>query len=76
MLTALDFLTGGAFEFNFLVRFRGFEDGGSDKVGAIVVPLPPAFALAAFGLLFVGAAGLLRRVRQRRKHAPDHRISQ
>jgi hypothetical protein len=53
-LTALDFLNGGSLNFNFLVRFKGFEDGGSDKVGAVVVPLPPALGLGLAGL--VGAA--------------------
>jgi hypothetical protein len=56
VLTALDFLAGGSFNFNFLVRFRGFEDGGSDMVGAIVVPLPPAMLLGLAGVACVMAA--------------------
>lgn len=56
-LTASSFL-GGPFAFNFIVRFRGFENGGSDKVP--VVPLPASGA--AMALL---AAGLVSR-RQRR----------
>ena len=42
----------------FLVRFRGLDDGGSDKVPGggfeVVVPLPGAGALAAVGLALVG----------------------
>ncbi len=55
-LSALSFMTG-AFDFNFLVRFRGFEDGGSDKVPA--APAPGALAL-------MGAAGLVAGGRRRR----------
>ena len=68
VLTALDFLTGGSFDFNFLVRFRGFQDGGSDKVGGIVVPLPPALTLGLLGLACMGAA---RRLQRRR---PSHEV--
>jgi hypothetical protein len=38
----------GPLPFNFIVRFRGFEDGGSDKVPAYVayhIPAPAALAL-------------------------------
>lgn len=45
------------------VRFRGFDNGGSDKVAAqelTVVPVPMPAVLAAAGLL--GAAALRRRV--------------
>jgi len=62
-LTALDFLNGGPLDFNFLVRFRGFENGGSDKVGAVVVPLPPALGLGLVGL--VGAAIAAARAKRR-----------
>lgn len=55
-LSALSFMTG-AYDFNFLVRFRGFEDGGSDKVPA--APAPGALAL-------LGAAGLVAGGRRRR----------
>jgi hypothetical protein len=49
-LTAIDFISGPA-KFNFVVRFRGFEDGGSDKVPGQVVPAPAVLSLlAGFGL--------------------------
>jgi hypothetical protein len=41
------------------VRFRGFANGGSDKVSASVVPLPAAVWLFGSGL--IGLAGLARR---------------
>ena len=47
-LTAGSFLQG-SYDFNFLVRFRGFENGGSDKVPAI--PAPGAIALLGLGAL-------------------------
>ena len=47
-LTAMSFLQG-PYDFNFLVRFRGFENGGSDKVPA--VPAPGALALLGLGAL-------------------------
>jgi hypothetical protein len=52
-LTAMNFVEGGPYDFDFLVRFRGFDDGGSDKVPVVVVPLPLPLALGAVG--FVGA---------------------
>ena len=58
-LTAEDFLSG-PFDFNFIVRFRGFEDGGSDKVPA-AIPLPTTAAMAGAG--FLGLAGFGRRSR-------------
>ena len=61
-LTALSFLTGGPYEFNFIVRFKGFENGGSDKVPGTIIPLPPGLALGGLGLL--GAMFGARRVRR------------
>jgi MYXO-CTERM domain-containing protein len=51
-LDAPDFFMGGAGEYNFVVRFRGFADGGSDKVPG-GVPAPGAAAL--LGLAAVAA---------------------
>ncbi len=61
-LTALSFLSGGPYEFNFIVRFRGFENGDSDKVPGTIIPLPPGLALGGLGLL--GAMFGARRVRR------------
>lgn len=61
-LTVLSFLTDGPYEFNFIVRFKGFENGDSDKVPATIIPLPPALALGGLGLL--GAMFGARRVRR------------
>ena len=47
-LTAGSFLQG-SYDFNFLVRFRGFENGGSDKVPAI--PAPGSIVLLGLGAL-------------------------
>jgi hypothetical protein len=65
-LSAMNFLTGGPYDFNFLVRFRGFEDGGSDKVPVHTnfVPLPPALPLGATGLVLA----VIGSWRMRRKH--------
>jgi MYXO-CTERM domain-containing protein len=49
-LSGNDFLNG-PYEFDFIVRFRGFEDGGSDKVP---VPAPGALALLALAGLTAG----------------------
>lgn len=55
-LSAHDFL-GSLGEPGFVVRFRGLEDGGSDKVPGgtfeVVVPLPGAGAMALVGLTAV-----------------------
>lgn len=53
LLTASSFLSGPN-EFDFVVRFRGLADGGSDKV-----PVPTPGALAALGI--AGAFGARRR---------------
>jgi hypothetical protein len=59
-LQATDFIMG-PYEFNFIVRFKGFEDGGSDKVPALrtcpvdfngdgmVGPIDLSIMLAAWG---------------------------
>lgn len=49
-LTASNFLTG-SLDHNFVVRFRGFDNGGSDKMPAI--PTPGALALLAVASLLV-----------------------
>ena len=66
-LSAMNFITGGPYDFNFLVRFRGFDDGGSDKVPVHTnfVPLPPALPLGATGLVFA----IIGSWRMRRKPA-------
>ncbi len=56
-LSAASFLEG-PYEFNFIVRFRGFANGGSDKVPGTTVPGPGALAL-------LGLAGLASRRRSR-----------
>lgn len=48
LLTAGSFLQG-MFDYNFLVRFKGFENGGSDKVPA--VPAPGALVIFGLGTL-------------------------
>ena len=50
-LTAASFVSSSPTT-NFVVRFRGFNNGGSEKAPGFVVPGPGA--LAAFGLLAVG----------------------
>ncbi len=57
-LSAIDFIYGGPFDADFVVRFRGFCSGGSDKVPVAVVPLPAPLAFGTAGLLGVA---LLRR---------------
>lgn len=46
-----------------IVRFRGFDDDGSDKVPGTVVPLPAPVLLGSVGLLAV--AGMRRRMQRR-----------
>ena len=55
------YLTDGPFEFNFIVRFKEFENGGSEKVPGRIIPLPPALVLGGLGLL--GAMFGARRMR-------------
>jgi MYXO-CTERM domain-containing protein len=57
MIDASTFLTG-ANEFNFITRFRGLNDGGSDKVPGGNIPAPGALAL-------LGLAGLTAARRNR-----------
>lgn len=66
-LDTMDFLTGSG-GFDFLTRFRGFEDEGSDKVPGTttnIIPLPAPAILAAIGLPMAG----LMSMRARRKGA-------
>jgi hypothetical protein len=51
-LSAMSFITGPE-TYNFVVRFRGFNGGGSDKVPAVesVVPGPSALCALAIGLV-------------------------
>ncbi|MGP1345344.1 MAG: hypothetical protein ACTS3F_01575 [Phycisphaerales bacterium] len=58
-LSDLSFLEG-PYERNFVVRFRGLDDGGSDKVPAMLVPAPGAIAFTA---LAAGIAARRRRAR-------------
>jgi hypothetical protein len=62
-MTAMDFRKGAAFDLDFMARFRGFDEGGSDKMGAMVVPLPPALPLGLAGL--IGAIFAARRMSRR-----------
>jgi hypothetical protein len=57
LIEALTFLSG-ANEYNFVVRFLGFEDGGSDKVPGGEIPAPGALAI-------LGLAGLTAARRNR-----------
>lgn len=58
-LSAADFITDGPFEFNFIARFRGLANDGSDKVpGEVdgngpVIPLPTTGAMGAAGLVLL-----------------------
>jgi hypothetical protein len=53
-LTAIDFING-PYAYDFIVRFRGFNGGGSDKVPALVtvIPGPSALCAIALGLVLV-----------------------
>jgi hypothetical protein len=61
-LDAMSFFDESKYGYAFIARFRGFDNGGSDKViGCLepnAVPVPMPVALAAAGLL---AVGVLRR---------------
>lgn len=57
-LEAESFIRGDAAH-NFVVRFRGFKDGGSDKVPVVVIPTPATLPL----LLAGGFIGTRRRRR-------------
>lgn len=52
-LTASSFI-GAAPDIDFVVRFRGFDNGGSDKTPGFQVPAPGAAALLGLGGLLVG----------------------
>jgi hypothetical protein len=49
----------------FVVRFRGFEDGGSNMVPAIPIPLPPAASAGLGTMGMIGGLGYLRRFNPR-----------
>ena len=70
-LRAIDFLAGGSFDFNFLVRFTGFDDGGPDNVGAVVVPLPPAVSIGLLGLALAAAAAFFKNRSERAKKTAE-----
>ncbi len=57
VLSAINFLDG-AYDYNFVVRFRGFLDGNSDKTPGMI-PAPASLAL-------LGIAGLASTRRRRR----------
>jgi len=62
-LSARDFIEGGPFDFDFAVRFRGFRDGRSDKVGGMVMiplPAPLGLALAGIPVLFLARRQYMR----------------
>jgi MYXO-CTERM domain-containing protein len=58
-LTSDSFVSGGSVTdpYAFIVRFRGMDDGGSDKVPANQLPSPGAMAL-------LGLSGLMTRRRR------------
>ena len=58
---------GGGAQF-FVARFRGFNDGGSDKVGAVAGPAPPpAVPVPASAVLALAGVGLAAGVRRLRR---------
>ncbi len=64
LLDSMDFIAGET-EFDFVVRFRGFNDGGSDKVPGVpcnLIPLPAPVLMGAIGLPL--AALFARRARR------------
>lgn len=56
---AADFIVGSTGQ-DLAVRFRGFENGGSDKIIATIIPAPGA--LAVMGLAFIAGRGRRRRM--------------
>jgi hypothetical protein len=62
----VDATAGGEF---FLVRYRGFTNGGSDKVPADaggIVPVPEASSMVLASVGMLGLVGLGRRNRRRK----------
>lgn len=59
-LTASSFING-PYAFDFIVRFKGFANGGSDKVPAIDLMVPSPGALALFGFAAIGVGRRRRR---------------
>jgi hypothetical protein len=59
------FMTGGPPDW-LLVRFRGFEDGGSDKVSAVGFPVVPVPEPSSLTLLGGGIAMMIARRRRAR----------
>lgn len=70
-LSASDFLTFDRspwddhrdWQFNFVVRMRGFNDGGSDKLQGVPIPVPAPLALGLAGLAGVVVLGGRRRAK-------------
>jgi MYXO-CTERM domain-containing protein len=61
----IDATSGGEF---LLVRYRGFENGGSDKVpGELggITPVPEASSMGLAGVGLIGLAAFARRARRR-----------
>lgn len=72
-LTTQDFLNALSMDkqgnelYFFSVRFRGFDDGKSDKVAASVVPVPESATIILLGTGIVGLGLYRRRLRTREK---------